>query len=162
MHELRAIREALKVRQIRIKSTIGTISVNDPLALGKLLKRSRVLAKELDSLQVSVDRGPCKCNATLGVATLKRRLTVARMIFADQRRDCRRALKSPPQRLLRERARERGRLLYSAADIRTLVNVACYRFPDPCVMKVESALEARRPVDEYETSSSSFAGADRS
>ena len=60
----------------------------------------------------------------LGVATLKRRLTVARMIFADQRRECRRALKAPPQRLLRERARERGRLLYSAADVRKLVKAA--------------------------------------
>ena len=40
------------------------------------------------------------------------------------------------------------------------VQLACYRFPDPCVMKVESALVARRPVDEYETSSSAFGGAD--
>lgn len=43
-----------------------------------------------------------------------------------------------------------------------VVAVTCYRFPDPCVMKVESALGARRPVDGYETSSSAFAGADRS
>ncbi len=42
----------------------------------------------------------------------------------------------------------------------TARGLAGYRFPDPCFMKVESALVARKPVDEYETSSSAFAGAD--
>jgi len=122
--EIRVIREALKHGRNRFKSAVGTVTVDDPTAHAELLKLPKVYAKDLDKLRVTVDRGPCKCNATLGVATLKRRLTVARMIFADQRRDCRRALKAPPQRLLRERARQRGKQLYSAADVRKLVDAA--------------------------------------
>jgi integrase len=60
----------------------------------------------------------------LAVASLKRRLTIARMIFTDQRSLCRKALKAPAQRLLRERTRARGKLLYSAAEIRALVKAA--------------------------------------
>jgi integrase len=62
--------------------------------------------------------------APLGVASLKRRLTIARMIFAGQPLEWRKALKSPPQRLIRERTRERGKRLYTAEEIRTLVTAA--------------------------------------
>jgi integrase len=60
----------------------------------------------------------------LGVASLKRRLTIARMIFAGQPLEWRKALKAPPQRLLRERTRERGKRLYEASEIRELVKAA--------------------------------------
>lgn len=122
--ELREIRDSLKEGKTRIKSTVGTITVVEPVALTKILKQAKVYAKAFDRLQVTVDRGRCECNSELSIATKKRRFGIARMLFADQRRDCRRALKAPPQRLLRERARERGKLLYSADDIRKLVNTA--------------------------------------
>lgn len=47
------------------------------------------------------------------------------MIFAEPRQGCRRALKAPAQRLLREGVRERGKRVFEAGDIQQpLVEVA--------------------------------------
>ena len=65
-----------------------------------------------------------KLKATLAPVTLKRRLTVARMIFVEQPAAFRKALKSPPQRTLRAARREKGERLYTAIQIRKMVKVA--------------------------------------
>jgi hypothetical protein len=92
--ELREIFNSLKEGKSRIKSTIGTKTVVEPAALTKILKQAKVYAKALDRPQVAVDRGRCECNSELSIATKKRRFGIARMLFADQRRDYRRALKA--------------------------------------------------------------------
>ena len=65
-----------------------------------------------------------KRKATLAPVTLKRRLTVARMIFVEQPAAFKKALKSPPQRTLRAARRAKGEQLYTAAQIRQLVKNA--------------------------------------
>jgi integrase len=71
-----------------------------------------------------VTQKKCACEGTIGAVSLKRRLTIARMIFASQPLEFRKALKSPPQKQLRKEARNRGSRFYEAADLRKLVKVA--------------------------------------
>ncbi|MCH8841080.1 MAG: hypothetical protein IH831_10510, partial [Planctomycetes bacterium] len=65
-----------------------------------------------------------KIKNTLSPVTLKRRLTVARMIFAEQPAAFKKVLKSPTQRTLRAARREKGEQHYTAAQIRKLVKTA--------------------------------------
>jgi integrase len=73
----------------------------------------------IDFADLRVALSKRKDGGKLGVVTLKRRLTIARMVFGRQRE-----LKAPQQRLVRERVRERGKLLYTAEEIRKLVKAA--------------------------------------
>lgn len=92
--------------------------------------------------------------------TLKRRLTIARMIFVYANEEMgitiryKRGLQSPSSRIVRQAARERGKLMYQAADIRKLVDKAephlkamvllginCAMGPDDCVRFPTSALQ---------------------
>lgn len=66
---------------------------------------------------------------SIGVVTLKRRLTIARMVFAMAAEwgytlQYRTALKAPSKLVIRQAERERGEQLYSAADVRKLVKTA--------------------------------------
>ena len=65
-----------------------------------------------------------KLKPTLAPITQKRRLTLARMIFAEQPAAFRKALKSPNQRTLRAARREKGERLYTAAQVRKIVKAA--------------------------------------
>lgn len=77
--------------------------------------------EDFEGLRKALAKGKTK---TLGPVTLKRRLTIARMIFAQQPLPHLKALKSPPMRTLRAARREKGEQLYSASDIRELVKAA--------------------------------------
>ena len=65
-----------------------------------------------------------KRKKTLSPVTHKRRLTIARMVFAGQAREFKKTLKSPPLRVLRAARREKGERFYPAADLRKLVKAA--------------------------------------
>lgn len=78
--------------------------------------------QDFERLRKELAKGTRK--ASLSPATLKRRLTVARMVFCDLPRGLLKPLKAPPLRSLRAVRREKGELLYSATDIRAIVGVA--------------------------------------
>jgi integrase len=98
-------------------------------AIADTLERSRpiesLIPSDFDRLRVALAKSPS--GKTYSPATLKRRLAVARMLFAFANDELginlryKRQLASPPKRLLRQAERERGKLLYAAADIRKLV-----------------------------------------
>lgn len=119
--DYRGLRAALAEGKTKYKSKVGMVTVADPAKLKAVIGKPW---RELKSLRLVLSKAKCDCKAMLGPVSLKRRLTVARMIFADQPRACRKALKSPPQRLLRAESRKRGPRFYEAAEIRKLVEAA--------------------------------------
>jgi len=121
LDDYRGLRAALRDGKTKYKSKLGMVTVADPAKLKALRGEPW---RELKGLRLILSKAKCQCKSTLGPVSLKRRLTVARMIFADQPRAHRKALKSPPHRLLRAESRKRGPRFYEAADIRKLVKSA--------------------------------------
>lgn len=80
-----------------------------------------LVKEDFEGLRKRLAKG--KRKATLSPVTLKRRLTIARMVFADLPA-AKKALKSPPQRIIRAARREKGERLYEASDLRKLVKQA--------------------------------------
>jgi integrase len=101
-----------------IRSHFGRHRPLDSLAVAEFSALRVALSKR------KIRKGKHASTKPLGVASLKRRLTIARMIFAGQPLEWRKALKAPPRKLLRERTRECGKRLYTAEEIRKLVKAA--------------------------------------
>jgi integrase len=101
-----------------IRNHFGRHRPLDSLAVAEFSALRVALSKR------KIRKGKHASSKPLGVASLKRRLTIARMIFAAQPLEWRKALKAPPRKLLRERTRERGKQLYTAAEIRKLAKAA--------------------------------------
>lgn len=117
------LRETLAEGKNRYRSRLGEVTIADAEQCQKFRDRGWKWG-DIQGLKLTVTKQKCECDNTLSPVTLKRRLTVARMIFADQPRAFRKALKSPPQRLLRAEARKRGLRMYESDDIRKLVKAA--------------------------------------
>jgi len=69
---------------------------------------------DFNGLRLALSKG--KTKDELGPATMKRRLTIARMVFANHKEIYGTALKNPAQRLLRE-SRKRNQY-YQAEEVR--------------------------------------------
>jgi integrase len=83
---------------------------------------------DFSTLRLKLSLG--KEGQTYSPVTLKRRLTIARMVFAyaneemEQSLRYKKPLKAPERRVIRRREREREKLLYDAKTIRMLVKAA--------------------------------------
>ena len=73
---------------------------------------------EFNGLRIALAKG--KKKKTLGPLTMKRRLVIARMVFPNAGK----ALKAPSQRSIRAAKAEAGERLYSASEVRALVEAA--------------------------------------
>jgi integrase len=73
--------------------------------------------RDFSELRVALSKG--KKKPTLGPHTLKRRLIIARMVFPEAAKT--KQLKIPSKRALRAAKAARGKQLYSAEEVRTLV-----------------------------------------
>ena len=92
---------------------------------------------DFNSLRVALSKG--KRKATLGPATLKRRLVIARMIFPNAGK----ALKAPAQKLLRAAKQAAGERFYEAKDVRKLVKAASPEFRWQILMGINCAFSPK-------------------
>ncbi len=100
--------------------------------------RSRAIdSLDFNSLRVALSKG--KRKATLGPATMKRRLVIARMIFPAAGKP----LKSPSQKLMRAAKEAAGERLYEASDVRKLVAAAAPEFKWQILMGINCAFSPK-------------------
>jgi integrase len=126
-------------------------------AINKHRPAETVTPEEFAELRVKLAQGP---DGAYSPATLKRRLTMARMVFAYGTEEMglklrfKRQLNAPSQRTIRRRERNRAKRVYSSKDIRKLVKAAdpylramillginCGFGPTDCVMLPSDALD---------------------
>jgi len=128
-HEYRAVREAIREGKATHKTSLGLVAVADAEAL-KAASETGYKWREIKGLRLTLANKKCECTAKLGPVSLKRRLTVARMVFAfandqfDRNLRYRKPLQSPSKLSILRKERERGKRLYTAAEIRKLVKAA--------------------------------------
>ena len=103
----------------------------------------------LVELRKALGKGTRKGVKTLGPVTLKRRLTIARMVFAyaneefDVKVKYRKPLRSPPRVNIKAAERERGLRLYGAGDVRKLVKKAEGEFKAMLLLGINCAFGPR-------------------
>lgn len=105
--------------------------------------------KDLQDLRKALGKGTRKGVKTLSPVTLKRRLTIARMVFAyaneefDVKVKYRKPLKSPPRVNIKAAEREHGLLLYEVDDVRKLIKKAVGEFKAMLLLGMNCAFGPR-------------------
>ena len=127
--EYLAVRAAIRDGKTTCKTSLGVFTVADLDALGAAAETGYKW-RDIMGLRLALAGEICDCAGTLGPVTLKRRLTVARMVFVfaneqlDQNLRYKKPLQAPSKLSIRRKERERGKRLYEAAEIRKLVKAA--------------------------------------
>ena len=95
---------------------------------GKHRPLEGLTVEHFQTLRSALTKGKRKGVKVLSAVTQKRRLTIARMIFAEESVTKRKALKSPSQRLLRAARKHIGVRLYEPDELRRLVKYSAPPF----------------------------------